>query len=102
VKCLNEGKCSEPNGTCLCFNGFYGDSCQFYNYCWINKCLNNGACVQTNDYFQCECNNGYNGTLCQNCKYFNFLSYYILLDFDLFKTILFFIMSCEVFFKDYM
>ena len=47
----------------------YGDTCELYNHCWINKCLNNGICIQTEDYFKCECNNGNNGTFCQNCKY---------------------------------
>ena len=28
--CLNNGFCSS-NGTCLCFNGFYGDQCQICN-----------------------------------------------------------------------
>ena len=79
----NSGICSELNGTCFCFNGYYGESCELYNHCWINICLNNGICIQslntysinllfefqTEDYFKCECNNGYNGSLCQNCKY---------------------------------
>jgi Notch-like protein len=69
IKCLNNGVCNNLNGTCLCLNGYYGDTCEFYNHCWINKCLNNGICIQTEDYFKCECNNGYNGSLCQNCKY---------------------------------
>jgi hypothetical protein len=30
ITCLNSGICSELNGTCLCLNGYYGDTCELY------------------------------------------------------------------------
>ena len=42
------------------------------NPCWKSKCSNSGTCDYNTTFnnFTCNCFNGYNGTLCQNCKYF--------------------------------
>ena len=39
IKCLNSGICSDLNGTCLCLNGYYGNTCELYNHCWINNVI---------------------------------------------------------------
>ena len=71
MQCLNEGICSKSNGSCICSNGFYGDSCELFNYCWNSPCMNSAKCIPATDSFTCKCTNeGYNGTLCQNCKYY--------------------------------
>ncbi len=38
IKCLNNGKCSESNGTCLCLTQqYFGDSCQYCNLNYFNN-----------------------------------------------------------------
>ncbi|RDD45645.1 Deleted in malignant brain tumors 1 protein [Trichoplax sp. H2] len=74
--CLNNGTCG-PKHTmvsgvsititqCFCPMGFYGDLCQYRNFCNPNSCENNEECSlvgQTS--FSCKCNSSYLGKRCQ-------------------------------------
>ena len=40
------------------------------NECFSNPCVN-GICVDMEDGFECRCDLGYNGTLCENSKYYH-------------------------------
>ena len=53
------GICEE--GRCKCFEGYFGDGCQYLNYCPFN-CNYKGLCL--ND-FHCKCDVGWGGTYCQ-------------------------------------
>jgi hypothetical protein len=46
------------------------------NPCWKSKCSNGGTCEYNSalNNFTCNCYSGYNGTSCQNCKYFLFFN----------------------------
>lgn len=74
--CSNNGSCF-PKQTliaginavvteCQCPNGFYGDLCQYKNFCNPNSCQNNGECSligQTS--YSCKCNHSFLGENCE-------------------------------------
>lgn len=59
--CLNGGKCSEKDKTCICKDGFSGPRCEF-KFC---DCLNGGICNRFSNKKQCQCQTGYSGQLCE-------------------------------------
>lgn len=80
--CMSRGICSNVNcnAVCQCFQGFYGQNCQFYqavtttcqtvttsyNPCAISPCQNGGICYNNNGYAACACINGFTGTYCSS------------------------------------
>lgn len=77
--CLNGGICSLNQTSvagaavtitkCTCPLGFYGDICQYKNFCNPNSCQHNGQCtlIGTTSY-SCDCNSSYTGRDCEKGK----------------------------------
>ncbi|KAF1751799.1 hypothetical protein GCK72_018353 [Caenorhabditis remanei] len=73
-KCKNGGTCIPgfgPKFTCLCPPHFTGvlcesdvDECSIYNGT-LAGCQNNGTCINKRGGFDCQCQSGYHGPLCQ-------------------------------------
>lgn len=74
---------------CDCILNFFGDKCQYINFCSYELCKNNGMCIQNKFEVICYCIEGWMGfdckmdiDECQNdiCKYgncFNILGSYM-------------------------
>ncbi|XP_076260124.1 cell polarity complex component crumbs [Rhynchophorus ferrugineus] len=51
---------------CTCLPGWTGAACsKKIGPCVVNRCRNNGICVEDNRSFLCQCRAGFTGTLCQ-------------------------------------
>ena len=48
-----------------CVPGFTGTDCQQIDYCVVVNCSGNGQCVDGVDSFNCSCEPGFTGELCQ-------------------------------------
>ena len=75
-ECKNESICpkkslcrnSSGNYTCLCDDGFRGDSCQDIDECSIvSTCHANAKCTNSYGSYECSCNNGFYGDG-ESCK----------------------------------
>ncbi|CAH3162903.1 unnamed protein product [Pocillopora meandrina] len=71
MPCKNGGKCVpdyiNENYTCVCPDGFYGDTCRLGDLCKLSKpCLHGGNCsaVRSWPYFKCTCPSNYTGFDC--------------------------------------
>nr|XP_058971271.1 uncharacterized protein LOC131797634 [Pocillopora verrucosa] len=71
MPCKNGGKCVpdyiNENYTCVCPDGFYGDTCRLGDLCKLSKpCLHEGNCsaVRSWPYFKCTCPSNYTGFDC--------------------------------------
>ncbi len=69
--CQNDGKCIVADYSndmnCKCKEGFFGDRCQYQNFCDPNPCLHGGNCKNAIDSYICECKEGYAGNECNIC-----------------------------------
>jgi len=61
ISCSNGGMCIE--GTCNCYNGFSGSSCEVEDRCITQNimCENSGTCIDG----ICNCLNGFSGSSCE-------------------------------------
>ncbi|CAF5177835.1 unnamed protein product, partial [Rotaria magnacalcarata] len=73
--CKNNGTCSVLSTTyaCQCLSPYGDTNCDtLINVCTPNPCFNNGICVRDpkkqDGTYQCNCKNGYTGTMCEYCK----------------------------------
>ncbi|CAM4742153.1 unnamed protein product [Rotaria magnacalcarata] len=73
--CKNNGTCSVLSTTyaCQCLSPYGDTNCDtLINVCTPNPCFNNGICVRDpkkqDGTYQCNCRNGYTGTMCEYCN----------------------------------
>ncbi len=83
--CLNGGICYAYANEyyCLCTTLTNGKNCQFINWCYSSPCLNGGTCGPKDDgsYYKCNCPADYGGTNCEYCKYTNFITLQLFINF---------------------
>lgn len=85
--CLNEGKCIRTTNytspfKCNCQSNWTGERCETN----LNSCIEQsnpcGQCVDTQDgNYQCKCDRGFTGTMCDQSKLINGLCNFILINF---------------------
>ncbi|XP_065063135.1 neurogenic locus notch homolog protein 1-like isoform X2 [Rhopilema esculentum] len=72
--CLNNGMCTEVDAKgkfeCQCTEKFRGTICNKPRFCYQNPCQNGGICQEDHENFNCICNHGWRGRICEEraCK----------------------------------
>ncbi|XP_052812571.1 delta-like protein 4 [Mya arenaria] len=67
--CSGKGQCNVETGKCVCNGDYWGEHCQYYDYCGTReRCFNGGTCRNTIDDqgFQCHCPKYTIGWFCEH------------------------------------